>query len=305
MINRWLGIATFAIMASVNAALFLRDILPGLLAGEPPPPQVMQLPDGYSLKSQAGIFNQRGERMGYVWTIAKRDLDLLSVQNCTVLGALHLPAGLSLPSLRIDTVMQFKLPERRLDRLLVQVMGLGVPIRLEGEFYPPDDFPCQWQVSDQRGSFVLTGISKASLGEALRPFDSLTGLEVGQSWRIELLDPLTGILPGLGRDRMLSRDMLVRVTARETIEHGGRRVEAFRVEGPALAAWVAEDGQVLRQTIRLPLLGEVMVEAEEYDEELRQRVSRDFMSGGLFNPAALEAPYGHHRPPTDKKRETD
>jgi hypothetical protein len=280
MINRWLGIATLGLMLSANAALLVRDVLPGWLAGEPPQSRAHQLEPGGTVAVQFGIFDHTGRRVGYSWSISSRSGDLISVRHVTVLEALRLPLGdrpeAYLPSLRIDTDLDYH-GALSLDRLRVRVCGFGFPIRLEGEYYPPGDFACQWQVDDRRGELQLPAEATRAIGDIIRPFESLTGLRVGQSWRVKVLNPLAGVIPDWGTRSMSTDMMLVRVTGEESIEHRGATVRAFVLEAEKLRAWVTPEGRVVRQELELPLFGTLALVDEPYDAEARQRVLQGWL----------------------------
>lgn len=271
MINRWIGIATLVLMLGVNAALMMRDVLPDWMAGEPPVSRALQLEPGDESHIQLGIYDQQGHCIGYSWTYSSRSGDLISVRHRTVIESLSLPLDTEIRAIRIDTNLNY-LRHRGLDELRVWVFGLGIRIRLEGEFFPPNDFPCRWQVGSRRGEFLLPGEATRALGDMIRPFESLTGLSVGQSWRVELLNPLSGVIPDWGTRNMMTDGLLVRVTGIEEIEHRGAVVEAFVIEAERLRAWVSREGRVIRQEFELPLVGKLTLVDEPYDDELRQRV---------------------------------
>ncbi len=271
MLNRWMGILAFLGMVTVNTLLLTRDVLPGWLAGDPPRSAALQLAEGQRLAEQVGIFDARGHRIGYAWSLCDRDLELTTIRNYTYLFPLRLPQDVSTPALRIDTVLRYH-RNNRPDHLQVRVLGLGIPIRLEGEFYPPDDFGCEWQVSEQRGRFVLPAHRIQALGDVLRPFESLTGLHVGQSWHLETINPLAGLLPGWGVENMMTTRTLARVVARQPLETRGRTVDAFVVETDTARAWVAGNGRVLRQELDLPVFGRLVLISEPFDDETRQSI---------------------------------
>jgi hypothetical protein len=272
MINRWIGIVTLALMLSVNAALLLRDVLPDWLAGEPPTSRALQLEPGGEIRAQYGLFDRQGRRVGYSWTTSSRSGDLIAVRNSTILQSFALPRGLRTPALRIDTNLRYH-GATTLEELRVQVHGFGIPIRLDGEFVPPDTFPCEWRVDTQVGSIVLPASATRAIGDVVRPFDSLTGLRVGQSWRVELLNPLAGVLPGWGSDNVMALGSIrVRVTKLERLMHQGALTEAFRLEAESMRAWVTREGRVIQQEIDLPLFGTLRLVDEPYDENARARV---------------------------------
>lgn len=269
MMNRWMGIVALGLMLSANASLVMRDLLPRWLAGNPPRSNALRLQPGQRIDTQYGIFNAEKRRIGYSWTQSSRNEDIISVQHRTVLLEGAIPLDVKLGSLRLDTNLIFR-DSDQVDEIRVNVYGLGIPIRLEGEFFPPDDFACRWQIADQRGDFILPGRLTRSFGDVLRPFDSLTELTVGQSWRLELLNPLSGLLPEWGGSLMSTEGLYVRVARSEEIEHGGTRVETFVLEADRLRAWVNHKGRVLRQEFDLPLLGTMILIEEPYDQQLRQ-----------------------------------
>ncbi|MBU0637381.1 MAG: hypothetical protein KKB50_00835 [Planctomycetes bacterium] len=268
MINRWFGIITFFCMLSVNTALVFRDILPDRLAGTPPESDVEVLKPGEIRRAQVGIFDQRGRRVGCSWTRSQmlEDLPLLNVQSWTMLRPLPLPDGLRTPRVRVDTHLTYQ-KDVRVDRLSVRVHSMELPlISLEGEFMPPNDFPCQWQVGTQRGSFIIPAEATRALGDIIRPFDRLPGLWVGRTWRMRLINPVSQLFPGVRIREMSVQSALVRVTAREMISHQGEPIEAFRVEAENVVAWVTEAGSVLRQEVELPIVGLLTLLDEPFDE---------------------------------------
>jgi hypothetical protein len=267
MWNRWIGIACAACMLSANTALFIHDILPALAAGEPPEPVALTLRSDQQFMVQVGIFNARGERIGSSWTDARPSGDNLRVNTRTVLRPLELPGDVATPAVVVRCTAVYG-QNRRLEDIQIHVDGFGIPISLRGECYAAGDFPCEWQIGDQSGRFVVPAEGTRALGEVFRPFYSLPGLFVGRTWRVELFNPLAHLTPDLSQGRRFTQSVLVRVTGEETIEHNGRKVEALRVEADKLTAWVAPDGRVLRQEVDLPLFGRLTVVEEPFDEQV-------------------------------------
>ena len=77
---------------------------------------------------------------------------------------------------------------------------------------------------------------------------------------------LTGRLASVTRRAGQFNVVLVRVTAKETIQHQSQAVECFRVEAPQLVAFVTSDGQVLRQEIEVPMFGRFVILSEPFDK---------------------------------------
>jgi hypothetical protein len=273
MINRWIGIATLALMLSVNAALLVRDFLPDWVAGEPPATRALELRDGDEINTQFGIYDRNGNRIGRSWTRTKRDSELVLVRHRTVIESLYLPVETDFKAVRIETRLNFH-EQSRLDDLRITVFGLPITVKLEGEFYLPDDFACTWQVGPQRGEFQLPAHATRAIGDFIRPFESLTGLYVGKTWRLQLLNPLSGVVPDWGVRNMATNGLLVRVTGTEGIEHRGEPVEAFVVQAEKIKAWVTPAGRVIRQEFDVPLLGKLLLVDEPFDKSLRGQALR-------------------------------
>ena len=274
MINRWIGIVTLGLMLSVNAALMMRDVVPDWFAGTPPTSRALDLRLGEDVEAQFGLFDQEGRRMGYAWTFATRDEYLTKVRYQTVLESLRLPGDVVLPLLRVDTDVNYR-GGNVIDSLRVRVHGFGATIRLDGEFYEPDHFPCKWQAGAQRGEFDLPADVTRALGDVFRPFDSLMGLSVGRSWRMKLLNPLAGIVPDWGTRHVMSDSILVRVTGTEPMQYRGTTVQAFVLEADKIRAWVAPNGQLIRQDFDLPLVGRLTLRDEPFDRDTRERLLQE------------------------------
>ncbi len=282
MLNRMFGIVSALLMLGANFALLAREVLPAWLADAPPTPHALLLKPGEELNTQLGVFDENGVRIGYCWTTASRTVDVYTVSTWTIIEGRALTEALTLPRLVFNSDLTY-VADGRLDALKLRVHGLGQMIRVDGEFVPPREFPCEWQIGAQRGQFVLPARVTSATGDAIRPFESLSNLYVGKTWRMALLDPLAAIVPSLpGRERP-TRTVLIRVTARETIKHAGQMVETFRVEAPAARAWVADDGRVLLQEVEIPLVGRLSLVDERYSERLRDQLVQAATRGEEIN----------------------
>ena len=268
--NRTLGLASIICMLLANAALVTRDLAPAWFAGDPPPPGANDLRPGWVRVWQTGIFDDAGVRLGTSWSESHRPPDKLLINNFTLLNEISTGGDILTPRLRINTSFIYR-DDNRLEALKVTVGGFGLPIRLEGQFVPPNEFPCEWQWDTHRGVFVLPADATRSMGDATRPFDTLSDLHVGQSWRMELFDPLAGILPGWQGEEMSTRSVIVRVVGTENIIHNGLGVHTYIVEADRIRAWVSPIGRVIRQEVHMPLLGKILMLDEAYDDAARAR----------------------------------
>ncbi|MGD8451109.1 MAG: hypothetical protein PVJ57_04770 [Phycisphaerae bacterium] len=282
MLNRWIGILCTLFMLSANTTLFVRDILPGLLAGDPPELDDLSLEAGTTRRIQTGVFNARDENIGRSWTVSFMQAGLLNVTSCTRLNPITLPNGLTTPGARIDTELRYRVDDGLLDSMSMSIRGLPVGVTMHGDFIPPDEFACCWRLGKvQRGTFRLSADATRALGDVLRPFTRLPGLYVGRTWRLHLLDPLAQVVPGLRNNDLLAEPILVRVTGTEMIEHRGQQLEVFVVEARRTRAWVDQQGNVLRQEIDVPLLGRLTLRDEPFDDEV-------FQEARVWSPDASE-----------------
>lgn len=265
MFNRWIGIISAACMICASTALIYRDIAPTWLAGDPPDPELGLL-SGRPRRVQVGIFDDAGRLIGRSWTVARRAGISLDVRSWTVLRPITLPNNIRTPLVRIDTSLVYH-QQTRVDKLTMRLHGLPTRIELTGKFYPPNEFPCEWRVGSMTGQFLLDAEATRALGDVVRPFDRLPGLYVGRTWRLKLFNPLANVLPGWKAADVSDDRVLVRVTARESIEHDGRQVDCFRVETDRATAWVNASGRVLKQVVDIPLLGRLTLLDQPFDQQ--------------------------------------
>jgi hypothetical protein len=266
VLNRWVGIICATLMVSANATLFLRDILPGWRGGDPPALDDLSQGTGVERHVQIGIYNAEGTNIGRSWTVTELQIEYLNVTSTTMLYPITLPNGIATPPVRVETTLRYRETDGVLAELVMTIRGLPATLELRGDLVPPDDFVCKWRLGPrQQGQFVLDAQATRAIGDVLRPFDRLPGLYVGRTWRMQLLDPLSRVVPGLQAEALVGDTELVRVTRTEIIQHRGEPVETFVVEAPRMRGWVSRDGQVLRQEVDLPILGTLAMNDEPYN----------------------------------------
>ena len=106
---------------------------------------------------------------------------------------------------------------------------------------------------------------------ALSPFSQLTDIHVGQTWRIQVFNPIAA-LTGVG-DRFIS--MLFRVTGEERISTPDGERTCLVVESPRAKAWVDPRGIVVAQEMTLPMPGKIrIVRQAVFDEDEMLSVRR-------------------------------
>jgi hypothetical protein len=273
--NRMIGIAALLAMIVANIALLTRDVIPAWTAGDPPIPLAYEMDTGWIKVSQTGIYDAAGSAVGHVWTETWRDKGLVTVESMTILNEVVTSGQTLISALRIDTRLTYN-EEQVLERLDVTVRGFGLPIELHGKYVPPDDFACEWQFDEETGTFSLPADATRAMGDLRSPFQGVGGLQVGQVWRHELFDPLSGMLPGLSGSGMKPQSMIVSVTGTDKIIHHDLAIKAFVLEGDSVRAWVSPLGDVLRQEVTVPVLGRIVLLDEPFDDnaraEARQRI---------------------------------
>jgi hypothetical protein len=258
-VNRIVGTVVCVAWLVAMTALVRRDVLPFWDAQEAP----ARLSPGEAF--QVAIHNEAGSRIGTTWITTTPTTDLMTVHSTTVLD-LRLIDGLGPLGMRLlcDTCLTY-LADDSLDRFRLRVVGVGVPIEVVGERCGRE-FACTTTFGRAKSTLVMDGRLSECLAEKLRPFTALKDLKVGQRWRIRLLDPVS-LLRGQGPDFSMR---LATVTGRETINHAGRDVSCFRIETEGTVAWADETGRVLRQEVRLPVLGRWIMTDERFDRSARQ-----------------------------------
>jgi hypothetical protein len=264
--NRLVGVAVVSVWLASVAALVAHDLWPRWAAQEPPAVVL----GGRDV--QVGIFDSLGRRVGSAWTSVAPSPGSTGIRSTTVLEHVRL-----LPPVRIESSLVYVKDE--LDQVQMRVYGAGPVIALRGENMG-GGFPCELTVGPIRRTFAFDARTMQAMGEAFRPFDVLSDLRVGQSWRVHLFDPLKQIL---GKQADFA-SVVVRVTGKEVIQHGGGSVECFRVEAPSVVAYVDSSGQVLEQRVQLPVIGTIVLRDEPLDraarEQARQRIGPSEALGG-------------------------
>jgi hypothetical protein len=272
VLNRWVGIIAFFLMCAANGALFLNELWPRFIASEPPRQRFLELKDEQERGCQVGIYNAADELVGQSWTRATRSGSIYFVNTTTVLRTMTLPHGVETPALTITGRFTY-LEDGMLDDLGFEVRGLPMRIRMEGQYFPPDTFACDWRLGEQHGRVLLEAEDMRVLGDVIRPFQEMPRLVVGQTWRMSVFNPLAKLLPGLDDAALAGEALLARVTGEETISHRGEIIETLVVETQGVKAWVANDGRVLRQELNVPVLGRLVVLDEPFDELAFRRMT--------------------------------
>ncbi len=169
--------------------------------------------------------------------------------------------------------------EGLLDEFTVRLTNDAAQLELHGERFHADfSFTIEGHVAQQsiESRFKLPLSEAGLLGDAFQPFAQLADLSVGQSWRMQVFNPVAA-LTGVGAKFI---PMLVTVTGREKhLTEAGLR-DCFVVEAGYAKAWVDERGVVHEQQIELPIAGSLrIVRQTEYDQAAHDRAKRTVVHG--------------------------
>ncbi len=263
-------------------ALFYREIWPAWTAQSPPR---LATAGGKNdvFWNQHGIFDAENHRIGTAWSQLSQVGTLLRHESDVALEGLPM-----LPPVLIETDV-YTTADGAVDNFSLDVRGIidarhkPVVIHMSGENYGKY-IPCTVQVGAFRRTFKLDAAASRLIGDGIRPFDTLRDLKVGQSWRMQMLDPLSAML----YQQAKITSVIARVERTETIEHGGAKVECFVVVAGRSRAWVAPDGRVLVQEADIPGFGRVTIRDEGPDKGARTATRTRIVGGSEGNESTIE-----------------
>jgi hypothetical protein len=265
---RLFAIGVVLMWVSATVALIARDVWPAWTAQDPPPMQADRLARMHQETEQFRIVDGKGQRIGTGW----REFSG-SDAGSAITGWMEILNIGPIPRVRVRTETRFD-GDGGLDAFDLDVYDVPMTkIQVHGErrgIY----FPCQLQIGPLRREASLDLSASRMMGESMQPFSYLPELKVGQSWRMQLLDPISAVMS----QRTNFQAMVATVTGLETIEspEGGEPVECFVVEtSPRSAvAWVDRNGRVLRQRAQMPGFGQVTVQIEPFEPDKLERVRK-------------------------------
>ncbi len=247
--------------------LVRHDVWPALTAGEAPQVGPSGWAKLHDTHFQVGIFNKYDQRIGTAWTV-------YNPRSQTREDTIHLHWAV-LPGPMLLKIESGFMADGKLDNFKLTVdgaqlgpaaFGANSPIVIEGERYAS---VYAFRIRAGRSidkTFKIGAMEAGLIGDVFRPFAALPDLEVGRTWRMQVVNPISTIT-GVGQPVV---SMLVRVTGRETITTVDRQqVGCFVVEAPNVRAWVDDSGLVWVQQMNLPLGGKITARNEPYDEKTR------------------------------------
>ena len=270
MFGRAIGVAIVLFWGVAMAWLVAHDVWPRWLAEDTPPQATATWIRQHDLESEQTIYDEFGP-MGKIWTVHLIDKETIRREDVIFIERLPVPVA---TPLRV-VISSSLTPQGQLDEITVKLHNNDVDIRLHGERFH-SDFSFMLESGVTRKTFKVPLVDGRMISASFNPFAQMASLKPGQSWRVQVVNPLT-LLTGIGR-RFTS--ILVQVTDHRHIDTGRWSGMCFVLEGGDAKAWVDADGVVRRQEVRVPVLGTLrMVRESEVDEETRARVRHGRVHG--------------------------
>ncbi len=266
MVARFTGWVIFIFWMVSMCWLMMHDVIPAWTAQDPPRVVAADWVERYGKESQYGIFDDHGFRIGGIWTTyasgaATDREDEIYLKRLPLIGPMHL---------WVRSIYDL---DGALDELDMAILGDWSPIRIKGEQFG-EKFAVHIDAGaiKHRQVFKLERSGAGMISGAIRPFDAMPDLTEGQSWRMQVMNPVAAVT-GVGSKFI---PMLVKVVGSETIEVEGVLRDCFIVEADRVRAWVdATNGKVWSQEIRLPF-GTYTVRLETYDKTMLEGAARAF-----------------------------
>jgi hypothetical protein len=264
MVNRFWGPAIILFWLAAMTWLFWHDVRPVWLAQDPPRTVTPDWLTEGRMRQQAAIEDGLGRPIGTIWTVYRKSERTIGREDLILID--HFPP---ISPARVEVDSQFD-ELGRLDELTAEVAVTGLRLELRAERFGTQ-LAFSLKAGTVKQAFKMSDSDAGMLGDLFKPFSDMPQLEVGQTWNMQVFNPLS-IIFGRGR-RFIP--MVVQVTGKERVRTNDGVVECFVVEAPNAKAWVGPDGAVYRQETRLPVGGTVVIRTERFDdrEYLRARAA--------------------------------
>lgn len=245
--------------------LVAHDVLPAWTAQDAPVLKVTDWLETEGLETQSGIYDDQG-RVGTIWTVYRIDEDSIQREDLVVVERFSVPIapfGVS-----VDSIFT---ADGLLDEFTVNLTTPEITVVLHGERFHAD-FSFTLKTGHVERFFKIPLTDAGIISGAFSPFAQLTDLKVGDSWRMQVFNPVAAVT-GMGK-RFIP--MLVTVTGTERINTAEGLMSCLVVESPGAKAWVDDSGVVRRQEITLPIGGEIRIIPETLNVGQREDAQRRF-----------------------------
>ncbi len=250
--------------------LAARDAVPRWFAEAPPEVASRAWLADHGTEFQYAIYDHNGLRCGSCWSIYQPNDQGMMQKDLLVLENL----SFAIEHLAVESQLTF-LNDTGLATVDIEIRGVQAPIQLYGERQGPK-FGFELRIARRSvHDFVLDASAAQTLCDLIKPFSPMHGLEVGRSWKVQVIDPFS-LLQGNLRAKL--KPVVVRVTGRETIQIEGRRHDCLLVEAQGARAWVDSAGRVLRQVVDVPGIGQLEIHAETFQREKYEAMLRRIRS---------------------------
>lgn len=245
--------------------LAVHDILPTLTAGDPPRIQSSDWSEEGTRETEYVVLLDNDE-IGTIWTTYR--VDVLSVQRMDYVLIERFP--IPIHPLHLAMTSTFT-PDGLLDEFTVRVRNESrLLLELHGERFQ-SDFSFTLGVGTHEQAFKVPLADGSLFTGGFNPFSRLANIQVGQSWRVQVFNPVS-VITGAG-PRFHS--MLVRVTGRERVTTAGGAYDCLVVEAPNARAWIDDRGDVVMQEMVLPVSGTLRFVRNAFvDSQSREKAFR-------------------------------
>jgi len=249
--------------------LIAHDVWPNWTALEPPRLKASDWLKGEGRRSQYTISDESGP-FGAVWT--KYLIDDRSILRADLIWIDRLP--LPIGPIRITGTSAFTV-EGVLDEFTLRIEGAGPNVKLHGERFH-SGFSFVLEIGHDNRTLKIPTAESGWISGAFHPFAELPNLQVGQSWRMQVVNPIAAIT-GIGTQFI---PLMVRVTAEERLETPTGMRNCLVVETTHARAWIDARGVVLLQEMKIPMLGTMRIErVEEFDDNAYREASQASLRG--------------------------
>lgn len=280
MFTRTTGFLIVPIWFAAMGWLVMHDVWPRLAAHEPPPLTITDWLKTSGEKSQFTITDDSGGTVGTIWSAYSIDEGVSTTRDDLV----HVER-LALPIAPLTaSVISVYTGSGLLDEFTVRIANFAGNLELHGErFHAAFSFTLTGMIAGKaiESRFKLPLAETGLLTNGFQPFTQLANLSVGQTWRMQVYNPVAAVT-GIG-DRFI--DMLVTVGDREKRVTKTGVFDCFVVQSHRARAWVDDRGVVREQEITLPVVGTLRIMRESgYDEDARSEARRNAITRRRVQP---------------------
>ena len=258
MFTRTTGFFIVPLWLAAMGWVVAHDVWPAWTAPDPPRVLGTDWLKGEGNKAQFSILYDNAP-IGTIWTKYLVGED--SVQRSDLIWIERLPIDVAPLRFIIESVFT---SDGLLDEFTVQLRNRDGEARLHGERFH-SDFSFTLDSGPVQEAFKMPLVDGGVVTGAFNPFNQLTDLSVGQTWRVQVFNPVAALTNSVAY-RFYS--MLVKVTGEETIITADGERNCLVVEAPNAKAWVDRRGVVYVQEMTLPITGKIRIVRESgFDED--------------------------------------